>query len=165
MRSVREVNAVASPWWADDDELLAVLRDGLASARAVPRSFIEAGRAAYAWRTIDAELAVLTYDSAGDPELLTAATRTRTDSVALRALTFASNRITIEVELTPEGLLGQLAPPQAGSVTARAGDLDVATAPIDDLGFFVLRPLPTRPFRLLVDTPSGETALTGWISP
>jgi hypothetical protein len=154
---------VANPWWADDDELLAVLKGALTAAEAVPRSFIEAGRAAYTWRTIDAELAVLTYDSAGDAGLLAGATRA--DSAALRALTFASNRLTIEVELTPDGLLGQITPPQAGSVTAKAGELDVATAVIDDLGFFALHPLPTRPFRLLVDMPSGETAVTGWISP
>lgn len=132
-------------WWSDDDRLLATLEDAVSSAQAVPSSFLAAGKAVYAWRTIDAELADLTYDSAADPELLSAI---RAESATLRALTFVSAGLTIEIEVTPEGLLGQISPVQAYQVTAYAGTADAGeensgfgTAVIDELGFFVIRPL------------------------
>ena len=56
-----------SGWWDDDEELLALLRDALAEQRDVPARFVEAGKASYAWHSIDAELAALAYDSVADP--------------------------------------------------------------------------------------------------
>ena len=50
-------------WANDDDDLLALLRDALAEQREVPTRFVEAGKATFAWRSIDAELAALAYDS------------------------------------------------------------------------------------------------------
>jgi hypothetical protein len=157
------VSTVADRWWVDDDRLLAVLKEALGAAHAVPREFVEAGKAAYAWRTIDAELAALTYDSAGDAGVPSAATRA--DPAALRALTFASAHLTIELEITPDAVLGQLTPAQAGSVSAHVGAGEVASAPIDELGFFIVSPVPTQSFRLLCQTTSGDSSLTGWISP
>jgi hypothetical protein len=150
----------------DDDQLLEVLRDAL-NATQVPRGFVEAGKAAYAWRTIDAELAALTYDSQWDTGADSgqlALTRA-TESATLRALTFASGDLTIELELTPDGLLGQLDPPGAGTVGVHAEAGELASVPVDDLGFFVVRPVPAGTFRLLCRTDSGATVLTGWVSP
>src|SRR5439155_1472035 len=93
--------------WLLEEERNAALR----AARDVPRRFVEAGQAALAWHNIDAELAALTYDSAAErPERLGAtraeqlgATRaeqlgaTRAESATLRALTFASNRLSIHL--------------------------------------------------------------------
>jgi hypothetical protein len=165
------VSELSSQWWTDDDRLLAALDDALGTAHAVPPEFVEAGKAAYAWRTIDAELAALTYDSATDAELVTA---TRAEPATLRALTFASAGLTIDLEVTPDEILGQFSPEQPGQVTAYAGTLaaddepgttDVGTAAVDELGFFIIRPLPVEPFRLLCRTTSGLTVLTGWVSP
>ena len=44
----------------DDEELLAALRQALTARRAVPPEFVEAGKNAFAWHNIDAELAQLT---------------------------------------------------------------------------------------------------------
>ena len=44
-------------WRDDDEDLLALLRDALAEQREVPTRFVEAGKATFAWRSIDAELA------------------------------------------------------------------------------------------------------------
>ncbi len=154
---------MADRWWVDDDRLLAMLRDALRAAHTVPREFVEAGKAAYAWRTIDAELAALTYDSAGDAGLLSAATRA--DPAALRALTFASAHLTIELEITPDAVLGQVTPAQTGTVGVHVGAAEVASAVIDELGFFIISPVPTQSFRLLCHTASGDASLTGWISP
>ncbi|MBM7813870.1 hypothetical protein [Saccharothrix algeriensis] len=59
------------PEWGSDEVLLRELAEALAEARTVPEEFVEAGRAAFAWRTVDAELVVLltSYDSTMDPEL------------------------------------------------------------------------------------------------
>ena len=147
--------------WSDD-ELFEALRDALTTAEDVPQSFVEAGKAAFVWRTIDAELAALTYDSAWES---LEPVPIRSESATLRSLTFASEGWTIEVELTPDGVLGQLDPPEAGTISARGDGGTLATAAIDDLGFFTLRPVPTAPYRLVCTTESGTTILTGWITP
>lgn len=158
---------MSSQWWTDDDQLLEQLRDALSTTREMPAAFTEVGKAAYAWRTIDAELAALTYDSAWDPAELTL---TRAESAVLRTLTFSSDAMTIELELTPHEVLGQISPPQGGTVRLTTESLaadadDAGTTPIDDLGFFVVRPAPTHPFRLACQIAAGVTVLTGWISP
>ena len=157
-------------WWSSDDRLLEVLKDALSTEHAVPPEFIAAGKAAYAWRTIDAELAALTYDSAND--LVSA---TRAESATLRALTFASAGLTIELEVTPDALIGQISPVQAGRITAyvgatepgaaEIGSTEAGSAVIDELGFFIIRPVPADTFRLLCQTASGTTVVTGPISP
>lgn len=153
---------MASQWWSDDDQLLEVLRDAMSTARELPPGFVDVGKAAYAWRTIDAELAALTYDSAWGAEELTL---TRSESAMLRTLTFASDALTIELELTPHEVLGQVSPPQAGTVRLAADSEDVGATPIDDLGFFIISPAPRHPFRLVCQVAAGITVMTGWISP
>jgi hypothetical protein len=153
---------VASQWWSDDDRLLEVLRDALSTAREIPDEFIGVGKAAYAWHTIDAELAALTYDSASETGELAL---TRTESATLRTLVFACDTLTVELELTPHELLGQLDPPQGGTVRLSADGENLGTSPIDDIGFFVVRPVPRGPFRVICQTASGVTVLTGWVSP
>ncbi|MGZ0153393.1 hypothetical protein ACXJJ3_40450 [Kribbella sp. WER1] len=150
------------PDWNDDEKLIEALRVAFAAADDVPPGFLEAGKAAFAWRTIDAELAALTYDSAQEQP---AALAVRSESAVLRSMTFASEGWTVELELTPDAVLGQLDPPEGGSVTARGDGGTLATADIDALGFFVLGPPPTVPYRLVCTTGSGITILTGWITP
>ncbi|MBB5977804.1 hypothetical protein [Kribbella solani] len=156
------MSGVIDPEWSDDERLIEALRDALRSADEVPAAFVEAGKAAFSWRTIDAELAALTYDSALEP---LDAPAVRSESAILRSLTFASDGWTVELELTPGAVLGQLDPPAAGTVTARGEVGELATAAIDELGFFALGPPPTTPYRLLCSTQSGATILTGWITP
>jgi hypothetical protein len=153
---------MSSQWWTDDDQLLELLRDALRTTREMPAGFVDVGKAAYAWRTIDAELAALTYDSAWDAEEVTL---TRAESAMLRTLTFSSDALTIELELTPHEVLGQISPPQVGTVRLATDSEDVGTTPIDDLGFFIVRPAPNHPFRLVCQIAVGVTVLTGWISP
>ena len=153
------------PDWNDDEKLIEALREAFAATDDVPAAFVEAGKSAFAWRTIDAELAALTYDSALEP---LDALAIRSESAILRSLTFASDSWTVELELTPNAILGQLDPPEVGTVAVRAdgGKLDPGlAADIDELGFFVLGPPPTIPYRLVCTTRSGMTILTGWITP
>lgn len=146
------------PDWTDDEQLYTELGEAMRSAAAVPDRFVAAGKAAFAWRTVDAELAELSYDSVVDGALA----GTRAEPAALRSLTFVASGVTIEVELTEDALLGQVVPPQPGSVQLRQKDGSATTAPVDDVGWFVLRPLPVGLFRLLVHTADGRSVLTEW---
>jgi hypothetical protein len=157
-----EVSGMVDQRRNDDDQLLEVLRDALSVVREMPRRFVEVGKAAYVWRTIDAELAALTYDSAWDTGALAP---TRAESATLRALRYASDRLTIELEPTPDEVLGRVSPPEAGTVSVRADTVELGSAPIDHLGSFVVRPVPSGPFRLICHTASGASVLTGWVLP
>ncbi len=148
---------MASNWWNSDDQLVAMLDEALQEARAVPPEFIEAGKAAYTWRGIDAELAALTYDSEHEPAL------TRTDTAALRALTFCCSRLTIELEIIGDGLIGQLVPaPGAVPVELETRSGVVAQATADELGCFTMRWRPSGPFRLRCQVGTGPEIRTSW---
>lgn len=154
--------------WRDDEQLLAALAEAMAAARAVPDDFIQAGKDAYDWRAIDAEIAALMHDSTpGEPvpenDLMPAGTRA--EPAALRALTFTSTRLTVEVQLGSDALLGQVAPPRAGEVEVQLASGPAVRVPVDPVGWFAVRPAPTTAFRLRLDTGAGADVLTSWVTP
>jgi len=157
---------MASDWWSDDDQLTAALKAAVEAARAVPRDFVEAGKAAYAWHNIDAELAALTYDSASDEGRAGVATRSgpAPDRALLRALTYASGEFAIELEVTADALLGQLVPPEPGRLEVRSVGGEVQTYAIDEIGCFAVRPVPSGSFRLHCQTSGGVNVITDWVN-
>jgi hypothetical protein len=155
------VTEVNSQWADDDDQLLAALGDALRAAETVPDSFAEAGRAAYTWHGIDAELAALTFDSAAEPAGVPAI---RAEEASPRFLTFAAADLTIELEIGADAIVGQIVPPQAGHADACPASGPASSTEIDDIGCFVIRPLPASPFRLHCHASSGISALTTWIT-
>ena len=146
--------------WSDD-ELLAQLAEAQAVAESVPREFIQAGKAAYAWRNIDAELAELVYDSALEAH---AGASVRAEQAHLRAFTFTSSALTIEIEVTDKAMLGQVVPVQAGEVEVLTPAGSAQVEPIDDVGCFTVRPVPVGSFRLNCRTDGGTVISTGWLS-
>jgi hypothetical protein len=152
------VTPIADIRWDDDDELLAFLDEALRTEGEVPPDFIAAGKAVFTWRSIDAELAALVYDSEREPAM------TRTQTADLRALTFASAHVTIELELTDSGLLGQVVPTAQAQVDVHtaAGVKETVTA--DDLGCFTIREVPQEPFRLRIRVDESIDVLTTWIT-
>jgi hypothetical protein len=149
-------------WWDDDDQVLTALGQALRRGRDVPRSFVEAGKNAFPWSGLDAELAELAYDSAQDTGRVPALTRAAPAS--LRSVTFASATVTIELTLTPEQLDGQVIPPQSGEVELLVASGPAQTAEIDGLGRFRIRPIPSRSFRLHCRTEDSERVLTDWVA-
>jgi hypothetical protein len=142
----------------DDERLFMEVREAV---RAVPPGpLVEAAKAAFAWHNVDAELAELTYDSAVEPAGALAGARA--DPAALRALTFLTSAITIEVELTSAGLQGHVVPPQPGEIEMQLRDGSRRTVPVDDDGWFLVLPRPAGMFRLYLHTAEGGTALTTW---
>ena len=144
----------------DDEELMAALGEAIRAREAVPEWFVETGKNAYAWHNIDAELAQLTYDSHTDRER---AAVVRSETASIRALTFTSARLSIELEVSESTLVGQVIPPQAGTLEVHT-TVGVTTSPVDEIGGFVVEPKPASPFRLRYRADDGTEVVTGWIT-
>ena len=146
-----------------DDELLAHLQDA-GRLDPVPAEAVAAARAAFLWRTIDAELGQLTYDSSDDDKLLAGVRSTVSGSA--RLLTFESPTLTVEVEAVAVGerrrLIGQLVPPQTGLIEVRHSGGSV-TVEADQLGRFTAENLSAGPISLRCRTASGATVTTDWV--
>lgn len=143
----------------DDDQLLAALGDAVRARQAVPDAFVEMGKGAYGWHRIDAELAQLTYDSG---TVRIAAVRSETASV--RALSFASAHLSMELEVTEDCLLGWVIPSRAGTLEAQTGAGASTETTVDEIGCFAVDPIPASPFRLRFRAADGTDVLTVWVT-
>jgi hypothetical protein len=141
----------------DDDRLLEELRAALREAGPPTPTMLAAGRAAFSWASVDAELATLTHDSSED-EL--AGVRGPTEPP--RTLVFQAGQVSVEVELTDTGLVGQLVPPASGEVVLCRPDGDLAPVSVDELGCFHVERPPSGLVRLRCRVPAG-VLLTDWI--
>jgi hypothetical protein len=148
------------PGWDDDDRLVAELGDAVRAGREVPERFVDVGRGAFAWHGVDLELAALAFDSAGTG--LPAGVRS--GDVAIRAMSFEGGGMTIEVELSPQSLAGQVVPPRPGTVELWENDAASRSTALDEDGWFDFGPRPTGPFRLCVRA-GGETVVTARVTP
>jgi hypothetical protein len=145
-------------WWDDDDQLLAALRSALGED-GVPTRLVQQAKDVYLWRNVDEDLAALRYDSSIDRSVVT-----RADAAPLRTLIFATKRLTIELDVAPDALCGQLIPPRSGEVELESATGVRRKAGVDDLGAFRLRPIPPGSFRLHCRTEDNDIATTAWIS-
>jgi hypothetical protein len=143
----------------DDEQLLTALGEAMRARQAVPESFVDMGKSAYAWHNIDAELAQLTYDSSREPTV-----GLRSEAASIRALTFTSVHLSLELEVTDGSLLGQVIPPQAGTLETQTRAGTTTSTPVDEIGCFAVEPIPASPFRLRYRTADGADVLTGWIT-
>lgn len=143
-----------------DEQLLAELGEALRTYDGPTDDVIAAAKELFTWRTVDAELAVLTFDSLLDDE----PAAVRSTAVSPRVLTFEADGLAVEVEVDPDPerrLVGQLVP-------ARSAELELITpqrtarATADHLGRFVV-PLPAEPgrvtLRVMVDADRVVTAI------
>jgi hypothetical protein len=145
--------------WDDltDDQLLTELREAVAEADLVTDRQREAARAAFTWRTVDAELAELLHDSA----LETSAVRGADD--AARTLSFASGPLTLEVEVDGDALMGQVVGAATDSVLLQRSIADDQPLPVDPSGFFRVDGVAPGPIRFVVQ--SGDWTLTSpWVA-
>lgn len=144
--------------WRDDDRLLADLGAALRRAEPVPEAVLAGARAAFSWRTVDAELAALSYDSLLDDALLV-----RGADAPPRILEFTGRDMSVEVELTAEALVGQLVPPAPGEVVLLTSAGEVGRGTADEAGCFTLPLPPAGPVRLQCETASARLA-TEWVT-
>jgi hypothetical protein len=143
----------------DDERLMEALSGALRARQAVPPWFTQTAKNAYAWHNIDAELAQLTYDSSRD-----SGASLRSESASIRALTFTSAHLSIELEIADNSLLGQIMPPRAGTIEAQTQAGHSTPAAVDEIGCFSIEPIPPGPFRLHCHTEDGTDVVTGWIT-
>ena len=142
----------------DDEELLGMLEQALSRRAEVPPEIVAAAKSAYTWRTIDVELAQLTYDSTCHYAPM------RAEAASIRALTFASAHLSIELEVMDDSLFGKVVPAQAASVEVYASTDPETAIPTDEIGCFVIRPIPRSPFRLRCRAAAKIDVLTGWLT-
>ncbi len=148
----------SSEWRDSDDALLSELGAALKSAGSVPQPMVDAARAAYAWRDVDAELdlLILAFDSLREEGALVR----DAGELPARTLVFDGDGLSVEVELGDD-IEGQLIPPQPGQVEILDPWGTVAEARADQMGCFRL-PRPERgPVRLRCAT-SESTRTTDW---
>jgi hypothetical protein len=146
----------------DEGELLLVeLQSLMKRLDPVPETVDEAARAAFTWRTIDAELAELTRDS-----LLEEAPAGVRGAEGARMLSFEAATLSVELEVADLGqqgrrLVGQLVPPgPAEIVVDHAGGRVEAAA--DELGRFVVDGLRPGPARVRCRVSGGAEIETEW---
>ena len=142
----------------DDEHLMSLLSEAMTGDEPVPSDVLAAAYASFTWRTIDGELAGLIYDSSiQEPSR----SGVRSQQAGLRAMTFASSSLTIEIEVTPTSLMGQLVPAHTSEVFSIFQDGTGRSVPVDELGAFTIDPIPEDKFRLQV--PGQPQVTTGWI--
>jgi hypothetical protein len=151
----------------EDTELEEQLRQVAARFEPLPADLLRTAVGAYTWRTIDADLAELIFDSAVDHDDAALVRGPQQD----RLLSFRCGGLTIDVEIAGAGagrsLIGQLLPPQAGHVEIRQGADAPLTVEADELGRFSAGPLRAGPLclRCSTGTPAGRRAVvTDWVT-
>jgi hypothetical protein len=151
-----------------DEALMAAIRGGLTLAEAVPPEVTAAAKASFTWRTIDAELASLTFDSGSEAAEL-AGVR---GGDGPRALTFEYEDVVVEVEVDDAAdgrtVVGQIDPPTVEWIEVhQAASGEPLRLEADDRGRFRARGIGTGPFRLLCRFRAGARfpmLLTDWVS-
>lgn len=151
-----------------DEQLVAELREFFAEADPVPPLVIETAKASLGWRRLDADLAELLSDSALAEEPFALA---RGTGATVRAVTFSSGEVTIDLEihLEDEGrmLLGWLSPPTADTIQVHTVAETMVSADADRLGRFRVRIPSGGAIRLRVlgaDGGSRPVVETSWIT-
>ncbi len=132
--------------------------------RCGPRRCTGATRAARTARGRDnagAEFARLVYDSVRERY---GAGGLRSEAASIRALTLASAHFCLELEVIGDRLLGQLVPPHGTAVEVQSQASASTQIWIDEIGCFLLEPVPATPFRLHWRSEDGAEVVTDWIA-
>lgn len=111
---------------------------------------------AYALHDLDARIAELTFDSVVD------AIPVRGAADVPRMLTFHSGDVTVDVEVSAQGLMGQVLPPRSAHIEVLTGPQSAAQLVADDMGRFTSKDTPAGPFALRLRT-GGEVVVTEWL--
>lgn len=143
----------------EDEELLARLREGLAESDSVPDDVTAFAKAAFSWRTIDAELAELEFDSVDED--LPAGVRSSTTA---RMISFQAGQWMLDVEYdeTTGRLLGHVSPQDEYTVELHSSGA-IFTAQSDELGRFEATGVSPGPLSMVLRFTDGAVIKTQWI--
>lgn len=143
-----------------DEQLLSELGAALRSVEPITDQDVACARGAFTWRTIedDLALAALVYDSSiEDRPLMRGAA-----VPAGRTLIFEGDTLSVEIDATPDALLGRVVPPGRAAISLLTLGGPVGETTTDDIGSFVFDTTPTGPMRLLCRTATTSLA-TDWV--
>jgi hypothetical protein len=148
-----------------DDALLAELSAAVAAHDPVPAALLDAAKASLTWRTIDAELASLAFDSSVDesPVLV------RGPASDEQLLTFETDELAVDLQVSKRGdgrrLVGQIAPAGVAEIEVRTGSGVVVTVTSDELGRVPAVDVPAGSLSLRI-LRAGETnpIVTDWVT-
>jgi hypothetical protein len=148
-----------------DDALLAELSAAVAAHDPVPAALLDAAKASLTWRTIDAELASLAFDSNVDesPVLV------RGPASDEQLLTFETAELAVDLQVSKRGagrrLVGQIAPAGVAEIEVRTGSGVVVTITSDELGRVPAVDVPAGSLSLRI-LRAGETnpIVTDWVT-
>ncbi|MDG9719004.1 hypothetical protein [Streptomyces sp. DH24] len=138
------------------DVLEEELRQAAVVLDPVPPQLRQLAVDAFALHDLDARIAELTFDSLVD------AIPVRGAADVPRMLTFTAGEVTVDVEVTGEGLIGQVLPPGPARIEVLGGPRTTVPLTADDMGRFAGDVRPAGPFALRVRT-GGETVVTEWL--
>jgi len=149
-----------------DKSLVEVLRKLGRRSEPVPDEVGAAAIRAYTLRTVDTQLAALTFDSVFDSDIRAGAPNTTVP----RRLRFVGRGLSVELEVADHALRGRLVPPGPARIEVRGmvpepGECASVTA--DDRGYFVLPAAPTGPFSLRCQRRpigSAPAVITDWVT-
>lgn len=168
MNDLPQAGDLAAANLPTDAELLAAVGLMVGHDDPVPAAMVEAAMAAFTWRTVDAELFDLLFDSALEGQLATV----RAVDQPARMLTLASTAYTLEVEVeaAPGGgaprasIVRGMVSPANGATIELEGDGIHLDAPVSPEGLFEFHLDAPAPFRLaIIDTSTGVRTVTPWI--
>ena len=148
-------------WFDGDDELMTELSAALADADNIPTGILEAAKASYTWRTVNADLdslALISESSTGEDLLAVV----RGDSAVPRLLSFEHNDVGVEIEISGSVVRGQLYPVRSGLITVVTAAGPFADARTDEMGCFVVDWPTSGPVRLRCDT-EDSSFVTDWV--
>ncbi len=147
----------------DAASLMARLRAAVRESDAPPPALLAAARAAFSWRTLDAELAPLADEPARDDTLVGVR-----GVPGVRRLAFRAGGLAVDLEVSVAGvsmsMLGQLTPAGPAAVVLRLVDGSARDVAVDDLGRFAIDDIPAGQVSLRVVSPAADRPLhTDWV--
>ena len=145
-------------WTDDDEELWRELRTAVHESDAVDPRHVAAARAAFSWRTVDAELLMLSDAAESDAALVRGS-----DPAEGRFSLFLGATTSIELELADGHAIGQVLPVRACRLVKGSVDGEVAEIDVDDTGFFRFRVSDREKFRLHLEA-DGKAHVTQWVT-
>ena len=146
-----------------DEALVAELGRVVAQVDPVPDLVLELGRAAFAMRTLDSELAELVRDSELE------ALAVRGTATGPRLLSFEAHGVSVELQVAGHGrsvdVMGQVSGSEPGALAVRLEGADGETAvDVDELGMFRATGLAAGRLRVHVLVDGERRVTTSWVT-